>query len=220
MVEAEMAFLDNFDGLLFWMENMLKSVTEKVLQTAAADFKYHMDHVAPKNHTALIEKMAESSFVRVPYDEAMRILEKHSMQFNTPPKKGENLHRDHEVFLVKHCGDVPVFVTEFLASCKPFYAREMTGDRSKVLAADLVVPEIGELFGGSLREHRYDVLRKKCQSAGQLETLGWYLELRKLGCPPCGGFGMGFERYVQFLLGIPSIKDAIPYPRWIDHCAL
>ncbi|GAU99583.1 hypothetical protein RvY_10560-1 [Ramazzottius varieornatus] len=88
MVEAEMAFLDNFDGLLFWMENMLKSVTEKVLQTAAADFKYHMDHVAPKNHTALIEKMAESSFVRVPYDEAMRILEKHSMQFNTPPKVG------------------------------------------------------------------------------------------------------------------------------------
>ena len=124
------------------------------------------------------------------------------------------------MFLAKHFGNVPIFITEFPASCKPFYAREMAGDKLKVLAADLIVPEIGELFGGSLREPQYDVLRAKCQSAGQLETLAWYLELRKLGCPPSGGFGMGFERFVQFLLGIVSIKDAIPYPRWIDHCAL
>ena len=91
---------------------------------------------------------------------------------------------------------------------------------SQALAADMIVPDVGELFGSSLREHRHEVLAEKCGVGSELEALHWYAELRKFGGPPCGGFGMGFERYLQYLLGISSIKDAIPFPRWIGNCAM
>ncbi|OWA52663.1 putative asparagine--tRNA ligase, mitochondrial [Hypsibius exemplaris] len=218
MVEAEVAFIDELDHLLQLMESLLKDITRNVLKKAPADFAFHMANVAEENHETKIVNMLENEFRRVTYGDALQILNQHRERFHNPPKDGDNLHRDHELFLVEHFGNLPLFITHFPVTCKPFYARIDDANPFHTLSADLIVPAVGELFGGSLREHRYDVIASKCGSGTEFEALKWYADLRRFGGPPCGGFGMGFERYLQYLLGISSIKDAIPFPRWLGHC--
>uniref|UniRef100_K1QBA8 Putative asparaginyl-tRNA synthetase, mitochondrial n=1 Tax=Magallana gigas TaxID=29159 RepID=K1QBA8_MAGGI len=132
---------------------------------------------------------------------------------------GDDLQRAHEKALVKHCGNVPVFVTDYPEELKPFYAR-LNEDHKTVAGLDLLIPGVGELCGGTLREERYDILHQKLKSKNLLNTLSWYLELREFGSCPHGGFGMGFDRYLQFLLGMPSIKDVTAFPRWTGRCPL
>uniref|UniRef100_A0A8I3N3I3 asparagine--tRNA ligase n=2 Tax=Canis lupus familiaris TaxID=9615 RepID=A0A8I3N3I3_CANLF len=134
---------------------------------------------------------------------------------------GVDLHTEHEKYLVKHCGNIPVFVINYPLALKPFYMRDNEdGPQHTVAAVDLLVPGVGELFGGSLREERYHFLEQRLARSGLTETYQWYLDLRRFGSVPHGGFGMGFERYLQCILGIDNIKDVIPFPRFTHSCIL
>ncbi|MEJ1272826.1 asparaginyl-tRNA synthetase 2 (mitochondrial)(putative) [Cricetulus griseus] len=125
---------------------------------------------------------------------------------------GVDLQTEHEKYLVKHCGNIPVFVINYPLALKPFYMRDNEdAPQHTVAAVDLLVPGVGELFGGSLREERYHILEHR---------LARYLDLRQFGSVPHGGFGMGFERYLQCILGVDNIKDVIPFPRFTHSCLL
>ncbi|XP_017177741.1 asparaginyl-tRNA synthetase isoform X1 [Mus musculus] len=136
-------------------------------------------------------------------------------------KWGVDLQTEHEKYLVRHCGNIPVFVINYPSELKPFYMRENEdGPQNTVAAVDLLVPGVGELFGGSLREERYHVLEQRLARSGLTKAYQWYLDLRKFGSVPHGGFGMGFERYLQCILGVDNIKDVIPFPRFTHSCLL
>ncbi|XP_064265792.1 asparaginyl-tRNA synthetase isoform X3 [Passer domesticus] len=134
---------------------------------------------------------------------------------------GCDLQTEHEKYLVKHCGEVPVFVVNYPYELKPFYMRDNEdGPQHTVAAVDLLVPGVGELCGGSLREERLPFLESRLQRLGLTDAYQWYLDLRKFGSVPHGGFGMGFERYLQYILGVDNIKDVIPFPRFSHSCLL
>uniref|UniRef100_A0A3B4YNH3 Asparaginyl-tRNA synthetase 2, mitochondrial n=1 Tax=Seriola lalandi dorsalis TaxID=1841481 RepID=A0A3B4YNH3_SERLL len=134
---------------------------------------------------------------------------------------GCDLQTEHEKYLVKHCGNIPVFVTDYPYDLKPFYARDNQDHPKHTAAAvDLLVPGVGELCGGSLREERLDLLRARLEEVGLEETYSWYLDLRRFGSVPHGGFGLGFERFLQCILGIDNIKDVTPFPRFSHSCLL
>ncbi|XP_031243277.1 probable asparagine--tRNA ligase, mitochondrial isoform X2 [Mastomys coucha] len=136
-------------------------------------------------------------------------------------KWGVDLQTEHEKYLVRHCGNIPVFVINYPSELKPFYMRENEdGPQHTVAAVDLLVPGVGELFGGSLREERYHILEQRLARSGLTKAYQWYLDLRKFGSVPHGGFGMGFERYLQCILGVDNIKDVIPFPRFTHSCLL
>ncbi|KAF6105025.1 asparaginyl-tRNA synthetase 2, mitochondrial [Phyllostomus discolor] len=157
----------------------------------------------------------------ISYTEAVEILKQASQNFTFTPEWGVDLHTEHEKYLVKHCGNVPVFVINYPLALKPFYMRDNEdGPQHTVAAVDLLVPGVGELFGGSLREERYHFLEQRLASSGLTEAYQWYLDLRRFGSVPHGGFGMGFERYLQCILGIDNIKDVIPFPRFTHSCLL
>ncbi|XP_055337192.1 probable asparagine--tRNA ligase, mitochondrial isoform X2 [Paramacrobiotus metropolitanus] len=128
MVEAEVAFVDKLQPLLDLMEDMVKKVSAQVLDRCADDVEFHMQNIAPSAHRAKLDKMLSKPFIHVPYVEALKILLERAASFNTMPQDGQNLHKDHELFLVKYFGDVPVFVTHFPACVKPFYARQCEED--------------------------------------------------------------------------------------------
>uniref|UniRef100_A0A8C5T4Z4 Asparaginyl-tRNA synthetase 2, mitochondrial n=1 Tax=Malurus cyaneus samueli TaxID=2593467 RepID=A0A8C5T4Z4_9PASS len=136
-------------------------------------------------------------------------------------KWGCDLQTEHEKYLVKHCGEVPVFVVNYPYDLKPFYMRDNEdGPQHTVAAVDLLVPGVGELCGGSLREERLPFLESRLRRLGLIDAYQWYLDLRKFGSVPHGGFGMGFERYLQYILGVDNIKDVIPFPRFSHSCLL
>uniref|UniRef100_A0AAR2LYY1 Aminoacyl-transfer RNA synthetases class-II family profile domain-containing protein n=1 Tax=Pygocentrus nattereri TaxID=42514 RepID=A0AAR2LYY1_PYGNA len=143
-------------------------------------------------------------------------------KFISPGQRwGCDLQTEHEKFLVKHCGNVPVFVTDYPYDLKPFYARDNQDQpRHTAAAVDLLVPGVGELCGGSLREERLELLKTRLARAGLEDTYAWYLQLRQFGSVPHGGFGMGFERYLQCVLGVKNIKDTIPFARSSRSCLL
>ncbi|KAM6158061.1 asparaginyl-tRNA synthetase isoform 11-T11 [Rhynchocyon petersi] len=155
------------------------------------------------------------------YTEAVEILKQASQNFTFTPEWGADLHTEHEKYLVKHCGNVPVFVINYPLVLKPFYMRDNEDSPQHTVAAvDLLVPGVGELFGGSLREERYHFLEQQLARLGLTDTYQWYLDLRRFGSVPHGGFGMGFERYLQCILGVDNIKDVIPFPRFTHSCLL
>ncbi|XP_054126040.1 probable asparagine--tRNA ligase, mitochondrial isoform X2 [Melozone crissalis] len=157
----------------------------------------------------------------ISYSEAVEILKQAPQTFTFKPEWGCDLQTEHEKYLVKHCGDVPVFVVNYPYDLKPFYMRDNEdGPQHTVAAVDLLVPGVGELCGGSLREERLPFLESRLQRLGLTDAYQWYLDLRKFGSVPHGGFGMGFERYLQYILGVDNIKDVIPFPRFSHSCLL
>ncbi|XP_064265793.1 asparaginyl-tRNA synthetase isoform X4 [Passer domesticus] len=157
----------------------------------------------------------------ISYSEAVEILKQASQTFTFKPEWGCDLQTEHEKYLVKHCGEVPVFVVNYPYELKPFYMRDNEdGPQHTVAAVDLLVPGVGELCGGSLREERLPFLESRLQRLGLTDAYQWYLDLRKFGSVPHGGFGMGFERYLQYILGVDNIKDVIPFPRFSHSCLL
>nr|CAD7456297.1 unnamed protein product [Timema tahoe] len=220
MLEMEMAFLENLSDLSTFIEAFVKGVTSKVLEECEVDVQTLLQQASKEGEHLTLSELTQRPFVTVSYDEAVSILERHSEQLESRVRRGEDLSKVHELFLVKHCGGGPVFVVEWPRKIKPFYMKCVAGDTDKVAALDLLVPRVGELCGGSLREDNYTVLQQKLQSSNLEESLAWYLELRKYGNTPTGGFGLGFERYLQYILGIQNIKDTIPFPRWPHNCKL
>jgi len=135
------------------------------------------------------------------------------MKFNFPPAWGKDLQTEHERYLSERVFRKPVFVTDYPKEIKAFYMR-LNDDGRTVAAMDLLVPDVGEIVGGSQREERHDVLRGRIAEMGlKEEDYGWYLNLRRFGGAPHAGFGLGFERAVMYLTGMENIRDVIPYPR-------
>ncbi|XP_006569056.2 probable asparagine--tRNA ligase, mitochondrial isoform X1 [Apis mellifera] len=208
MLEAELAFINNIDDIMIEIESLIKYVIKDVFEKGAADI-----HVIGGCEVAWLNK----KFICITYDEAINILENNANSLSTPIKFGTNLSKEHELFLVKYNDNIPIFIINWPKESKPFYMKECKDDASKVAAIDLLVPTVGELVGGSLREDNYEKLKLKLPPASDLS---WYLELRKYGNVPTGGFGMGFERFLQHIFNIPNIKDTLPFPRWPHNCNL
>ncbi|KAL7400738.1 hypothetical protein ABVT39_017067 [Epinephelus coioides] len=220
MVEAEVSFTQSLEDLTKVMEDMFRSATEHVLAHCAKDVDLFHKHVTP-GHRDTVEAMLKKSFPVITYSEAIDILKCSSQKFAFPTDWGCDLQTEHEKYLVKHCGNIPVFVTDYPYDLKPFYARDNQDHPKHTAAAvDLLVPGVGELCGGSLREERLDLLSARLEEAGLKDTYSWYLDLRRFGSVPHGGFGLGFERYLQCILGVDNIKDVIPFPRFSHSCLL
>nr|XP_056714593.1 probable asparagine--tRNA ligase, mitochondrial [Euleptes europaea] len=220
MVEAELAFVDRLQEIMQVMEDLFKRATDAVLSRCPQDVGLFHQRVAPGQEGKL-EQMLKNQFIIMSYTEAVEILKRSPHLFSYKPEWGLDLQREHEKYLVEHCGGIPVFVFNYPYDLKPFYMRDNEdGPHHTVSAVDLLVPGIGELCGGSLREDRLDLLLSRLQRMGQEDTYQWYLELRQFGSTPHGGFGMGFERYLQCILGVENIKDVVPFPRFPHSCVL
>jgi asparaginyl-tRNA synthetase len=211
MLEPEMAFCD-LAGDMAMAETMIKALVAAALDECAADLALFEQHVAK----GLIDKLTlvrDRPFVHFTYTEAVAELERSGRGFEFPVQWGIDLQAEHERYLCEEVAGAPVIVTNYPANIKPFYMR-LDDDGRTVAAMDILVAGIGELVGGSQREERYDVLAARMAAAGlDREQYGWYLDLRRYGSVPHAGFGLGFERLVQFVTGMQNIRDVIPFPR-------
>ena len=211
MIEPEIAFADLAVDMDL-QEEMVKYIIAAVLEECPEEMAFLNSFV----DKGLIERLSfvrDAEFVRCSYTEAIDILKNSGEQFEYPIEWGSDLQTEHERYLTeKHFGK-PVFVTDWPKEIKAFYMR-MNEDGKTVAAADLLVPAVGELCGGSQREERYDVLKARIEELGMKpEDYWWYLELRKYGTARHAGFGMGFERMIMYLTGIANIRDVLPFPR-------
>uniref|UniRef100_A0A8C3E854 asparagine--tRNA ligase n=1 Tax=Corvus moneduloides TaxID=1196302 RepID=A0A8C3E854_CORMO len=220
MVEAELSFTESLQDIMQVMEDLFKTVTSTVLSKCPHDVELFHKYIAPAQKGRL-EQILKHKFMIISYSEAVEILKQAPQTFTFKPEWGCDLQTEHEKYLVKHCGEVPVFVVNYPYDLKPFYMRDNEdGPQHTVAAVDLLVPGVGELCGGSLREERLPFLKSRLQRLGLTDAYQWYLDLRKFGSVPHGGFGMGFERYLQYILGVDNIKDVIPFPRFSHSCLL
>ena len=211
MIEPEIAFADLSDEMDL-SRDMIKYVIAYVLENCPDDMKFFNDFI----DKGLIERLTallDADFVRLPYTEAIKILDKNKDNFEYPVFWGCDLQTEHERFLTEQIYKAPVFVTDYPKEIKAFYMR-LNDDGKTVAAADLLVPGVGELVGGSQREERLDVLRERMAQLGLDEKdYWWYLDLRKYGGTKHAGFGLGFERLIMYLTGMSNIRDVIPFPR-------
>jgi asparaginyl-tRNA synthetase len=211
MVEPEMAFCDLL-GNMDLAEAFLKHVISHVLEACPDDMEFFNQRI-DETVLATLRHIVETPFVRLTYTEAIEILERSSRDFEFPVKWGVDLQSEHERFLAEEHIKKPVIVTDYPASIKAFYMY-LNDDEKTVRAMDVLVPKVGEIVGGSQREHRLDVLTGRITAAGLDERdYWWYLDLRRHGSVPHAGFGLGFERIVQFMTGMANIRDVIPFPR-------
>ncbi len=212
MIEPEMAFAD-LETDMECAEAYLKFVLNYLLQNCQEDMEFFEKFIS----NGLIERLkhiVETPFERASYTYVVRILEKANKPFEFPVKWGLDLQAEHERYLTEEFFNKPVIITDYPKQIKAFYMRA-NDDEKTVAAMDVLVPKIGEIIGGSQREERLDVLERKIAEMGfHKEDYWWYLELRKYGSVPHAGYGLGFERLVQFATGMENIRDVIPFPRF------
>ena len=229
MIEPEVAFND-LDANMDLAEDFIKYILKYALDNCKEDLEFLESRLlqeekskpmAERSDMTLTEKIAfivENNFKRVSYTEAIEILKRSKPNQKKKFKYiieewGADLQSEHERFLVEKHFKCPVILFDYPAKIKAFYMR-LNDDGKTVRAMDVLFPGIGEIVGGSQREERYDVLKQKMEAMGIDEKeLWWYLELRKFGTATHSGFGLGFERMVQFVTGMGNIRDVIPYPR-------
>ena len=211
MIEPEMAFAD-LDADAELAEAFLQHLFQAVLRDGMADLRFFDQRVLP-GVAARLERLADAPFGRVTYTEAIRLLETSGKTFDFAPYWGMDMQSEHERFLSEEVFKGPVVVTDYPAEIKAFYMRRNADGRT-VAAMDVLLPEVGEIIGGSQREERLDVLEATMRTCGlNPEEYEAYLDLRRYGSVPHAGFGLGFERLVQFCTGMHNIRDVIPYPR-------
>ena len=211
MVEPEMAFYDLDDNMKL-AEQFIRHICATVMDECREDVDFFNQRIDDTVADTLAT-VADRDFVRLPYTEAVEILEKSGEPFEYPVAWGENLQSEHERFLTEKQFKCPVIVFDYPACIKPFYMR-VNDDGRTVRAMDVLVPRIGEIIGGSQREERLDVLeRRMAEQDLNTEDYWWYLDLRRFGTVPHAGFGLGLERTVQFVTGMSNIRDVIPFPR-------
>ena len=211
MIEPEIAFADLADDMDL-AESMVKYIIHYVLEHAPEEIDF-LNNFVDKGLKARLEHVANSDFARVTYTEAVKILEKNNDNFDFKAYWGCDLQTEHERYLSETTFGRPVFVTDYPKEIKAFYMR-LNDDGKTVAAADMLVPGIGELIGGSQREERYDVLLNRIHELGlKEEDYSWYLDLRKFGGVKHAGFGIGFERLIMYLTGVSNIRDVLPFPR-------
>jgi asparaginyl-tRNA synthetase len=211
MVEPEMAFCD-LEGDMDLAEAFLQHIFRYVLTNCSEDMEFFNQRI-DDTVLATADNIISHKFERLTYTEAIKILEKADVKFEYPVAWGLDLQSEHERYLAEQLCQKPVIVTDYPANIKAFYMR-LNEDEKTVRAMDILVPKIGELIGGSQREERLDVLERRIIAQGMnLEELWWYLDLRRYGTVPHAGFGLGFERLIQFITGMGNIRDVIPFPR-------
>lgn len=216
MMEPEICFAD-LDDVCNLAEDMVRYIIKDVMENCEEEIKFFNSFV-DKNLIERLTKVANKSFKKLTYTEAIEILQKSGEKFEYPVEWGMDLQTEHEKYLSEKVVDGPVFVTDYPKEIKAFYMR-LNDDNKTVAATDLLVPGIGELIGGSQREERYELLDKKMDELGfNKEEYKWYLDLRKYGGVKHGGFGLGFERMVMYMTGMSNIRDVIPFPRTVGHC--
>ncbi len=211
MVEPEMAFCD-LEGDMDLAEAFLKFVFAHVLKHCPEDIEFFNQRI-DSSVLATAENIIHNQFARVTYTEAIALLEKSNKSFEYPVSWGLDLQSEHERYLAEEYFQKPTIVTDYPAQIKAFYMR-MNDDGKTVRAMDILAPKIGEIIGGSQREERLDVLQERIIAQGlDPQAYWWYLDLRRYGTVPHAGFGLGFERLVQFMTGMANIRDVIPFPR-------
>ncbi|MFP4362564.1 MAG: asparagine--tRNA ligase [Spirochaetia bacterium] len=211
MIEPEVAFCD-IQGNMDLAEDFLKYIILWVLDRCSEDMEFFNKRIQPGLIDSL-KKVAESDFKQLTYTEAIEILEKANKKFEFPISWGADLQSEHEKYLTEEVFHGPVTVIDYPKEIKSFYMK-LNSDGKTVRAMDVLVPRLGEIIGGSQREDDYQVLRSRIQEMGLDEKdYWWYLDLRKYGSVPHSGFGLGFERLVQYVTGMQNIRDVIPFPR-------
>ncbi len=217
MVEPEMAFCD-LEGDADLAEEFLKYLFSYVLNHCHEDMEFFQARVSDRVITNA-ENIINHPFERITYTEAIKILEQTSKTFEFPIEWGIDLQSEHERYLAEEHFQKPVIVMDYPAGIKAFYMR-LNGEFGEdsqtqtVRAMDILAPGIGEIIGGSQREERLEILEARMRAAGlNPDDYWWYLDLRRYGTVPHAGFGLGFERLIQFMTGMTNIRDVIPFPR-------
>lgn len=211
MIEPEMAFCD-IHGDMDLAEEFIKELIEVLFRDCADDMEFFDKWVEKGLKDSLIHVL-ESEFVRLTYTEAIEELKKAKVTFDYPVEWGLDLQSEHERWLTEKRFRKPVILRDYPKDIKAFYMRA-NDDGKTVAAMDILVPRIGEIIGGSQREERYDVLVQRMKESDlNPDDYWWYLDLRRYGSVPHAGFGLGFERLIQFATGMGNIRDVIPFPR-------
>lgn len=215
MVEPEMAFYELSDDMDL-AETFVRYLASYTMDKCSEDlalFARFVDQGLMDN----LENIASHKFVRLPYSEAIDILEKSGESFEFEVAWGRDLQSEHERYLTERHFGRPVIVYNYPKGIKAFYMR-LNDDEKTVTALDVLVPRVGEIVGGSQREERLDVLRSRIQETGLTEDdYWWYLDSRRFGSAPHSGFGLGFERFLMLVTGVTNIRDVIPFPRTPKH---
>ena len=215
MIEPEMAFCD-LAGDMDLAETFVKAMARAMFEDCAEDlalFEKFVDREVRRR----LEFVIERPFQRVPYAEAVAILQRSGRAFEFPVEPGANLQSEHERYLTEEHFRAPVTVFNYPRAIKPFYMR-LNDDGQTVTAMDVLVPGIGEVIGGSQREERLEQLQDNLRFHGlNPEDYAWYVDLRRYGTVPHAGFGLGFERLLMFLTGVSNIRDVIPFARTPGH---
>ena len=211
MVEPEMAFCD-LEGDMDLAEAYIKHLFRVALERCPEDMAF-FDKWYDKSLIETLEGIVESSFERITYTEAIEILQRSGQTFEFPVEWGRDLQTEHERYLTERHFRRPVIVRDYPKEIKAFYMR-LNDDGRTVAAMDVLVPKVGEIIGGSQREERREVLERRMAECGlEPRDYWWYVDLRRYGTVPHAGFGLGFERTVQFVTGLSNIRDVIPFPR-------
>jgi asparaginyl-tRNA synthetase len=235
MLEAEISFTDDMKDVMGLVQSILSGISSALSESRVVNelFKGELEETELRKRWDGMRH----TFPTITYTEAIKILQESTHQFEHVPKWGAGLQAEHERYLASALGDLgshitPIFVTHYPKAIKPFYMLPSTSSedgRETVDCFDLLVPEVCEIVGGSMREHRLEPLIKSMQANGMIpsgnmpsdEDLGglkWYVDLRKWGSVPHGGFGLGFDRLLGYLAGQPNIREVVTFPRWVGRC--
>jgi asparaginyl-tRNA synthetase len=215
MIEPEMAFTDLKENIEI-AEKYLKYLLKYVLENCEEDMTF-FDRFIEKNLLQKLTSIIKNPFEILSYTKAIEILKKSNKTFEFKVEWGVDLQSEHERFLTENYFKKPVVITDYPSKIKAFYMKQ-NKDNKTVAAMDILVPKIGEIIGGSQREDDYNVLKNTIKERNLEEKdYLWYLDLRKYGTVPHSGFGLGFERMVQFITGMENVRDVIPFPRYPGH---
>ena len=215
MIEPEMAFCD-LNGLMDIEEEMLKFVVKYVMDKCPSEIDF-CDSFVEKGTKQKLQSLVDSKFVRISHHDVIDILKKANVKWEFEPSYDEDIAKEHERYITEYFNG-PVFITDWPKDIKAYYMK-LNDDGKTVAAVDLVVPQAGELMGGSQREEDLDKLLKRMKELHvNASEIDWYLDTRRYGGCVHSGFGMGFERLIMYLTGVDNIRDVIPYPRTPKNC--
>jgi asparaginyl-tRNA synthetase len=250
MLEAEVSFIDHLEGVMTLVEDMVRSLTTALYNDKVGQEIIHgrrpSENGSDPEQTTLAKElddrwrgMMSKSWPRITYTDVIELLVKSNREFEHQPTWGSGLQAEHERYIASTVGrGQPVFVTHYPQEIKPFYMLPTSNSSVSgptVDCFDLLVPEVCEIAGGSMREHRLAQLLETMQRQGlvaqpaadmpgdysseeALGTLKWYVDLRRWGTVPHGGFGLGFDRLLGYLAGIQNIREVVAFPRWVGRC--
>jgi asparaginyl-tRNA synthetase len=211
MIEPEMAFYDIHDNMDL-AEDFLQYIVQYALDNCTDDIEF-LTKMYDKELLKSLELVVKNKFKRITYTEGMEILQNSGKKFDFPVHWGSDLQTEHERYLVEEHFKRPVIIVDYPKEIKAFYMKQNDDDKT-VAAMDVLFPRIGEIIGGSQREEDYEKLSKRIKELKlKVNDFWWYLDTRKFGTAPHAGFGLGFERMVQFVTGMANIRDVIPFPR-------